>query len=197
MWGLYHKNLLHSTRIVRKLSSKNVEHTLNFSTSPKGMKFYWYGYNYKGSLKHKWHISFCYFWIQNVWTISGPPFLPPVIGNKQKTNSVAFSLQANYTDWATAIGRRILVPTFVDRGISLGQRGGSPTAVNLSLLDRSRYFFFQVAPHLSSRDWVGSVPDSVLLRKCSSAGNRTRDLCDCRQKLWPLDHSKNVKKVGK
>jgi hypothetical protein len=29
------------------------------------------------------------------------------------------------------------------------QRGGSPTVVNLSFLDRSRYFFFQVAPHLS------------------------------------------------
>jgi hypothetical protein len=26
-----------------------------------------------------------------------------------------------------------LVPTFVDRGVSRGQRGGSPTAVNLSV----------------------------------------------------------------
>jgi hypothetical protein len=34
----------------------------------------------------------------------------------------------------------ILVPTFVDRGVSRGQRGGSPTVVNLSFLDRSRYF---------------------------------------------------------
>jgi hypothetical protein len=32
--------------------------------------------------------------------------------------------------------------------VSRGQRGGSPTAVNLSFLHRSRYFFFQVAPHL-------------------------------------------------
>jgi hypothetical protein len=37
----------------------------------------------------------------------------------------------------------ILVPTVVDRGVSRGQRGGSPTAVNLSFLDRSRYFSFK------------------------------------------------------
>jgi hypothetical protein len=37
----------------------------------------------------------------------------------------------------------ILVPTFVDRGVSLGQRGGSPMVVNLSFLDRSRYFSFK------------------------------------------------------
>jgi hypothetical protein len=29
-----------------------------------------------------------------------------------------------------------LVPTFVDRGVSRRQRGGSPTVVNLSFLDR-------------------------------------------------------------
>jgi hypothetical protein len=42
---------------------------------------------------------------------------------QNKTNSVDFSPQANYRDRATAIFRRILVPTFVDRGVSLGQRG--------------------------------------------------------------------------
>jgi hypothetical protein len=56
---------------------------------------------------------------------------------------MAFSLQANYTDWATATGRTILVPTFVDRGVSLGQRGGTPTAVNLSFIDRSCYLFYK------------------------------------------------------
>jgi hypothetical protein len=66
-------------------------------------------------------------------------------------NSVALSPQANYTDWATATCRRNLVPTFADRGVSRGQPGGSPTAVNLSFLDRSRYFSFQLAPHLSSQ----------------------------------------------
>jgi hypothetical protein len=34
-------------------------------------------------------------------------------------NSVDFSQQANYIDWATAIGRRILVSNFVDRGVSV------------------------------------------------------------------------------
>jgi hypothetical protein len=67
------------------------------------------------------------------------------------TNSVAFSPQANYTDWATATDQRILVPNFVDRGMLRGQCDGIPTAVNLSFLDRSRYFFFKVAPNLSSQ----------------------------------------------
>jgi hypothetical protein len=44
----------------------------------------------------------------------------------------------------------------------------------LGFLDRSRYFFFQVAPQLCSRDCVVTAPDPLLLRKCGSAGNRTR-----------------------
>jgi hypothetical protein len=50
---------------------------------------------------------------------------------------VAFSPQENYTDWVTASCWRNLVPTFADRGVSRGQRGGSPTVVNLSFLDRN------------------------------------------------------------
>jgi hypothetical protein len=61
-------------------------------------------------------------------------------GQKLKTNSVAFSPQSNYTDWATATSYRNLMPTFADRGMSRDQRGGSPTVVNHSFLDRSRYF---------------------------------------------------------
>jgi hypothetical protein len=72
-----------------------------------------------------------------------------------KTNSVAFSPQANYTDWTTATGRRNLVPTFVDRGVSRCQRGGTRTVVNLSFLDRSSYVSFQVRPHLSSQGLSG------------------------------------------
>jgi hypothetical protein len=45
---------------------------------------------------------------------------------------------------------------------------------NLCFLDRSRYYFFLVAPQLYSRGWVGPVPDPQLLRKSSSVGNRTR-----------------------
>jgi hypothetical protein len=104
---------------------------------------------------------------------------------------VAFSPLANYTDCATATSRRILMPTFVDRGgggVSRGQRGGTLTVVNLSFLDQSHYFFLQVAPHLCSRGRVDPVPDPLLLRNSGSADNRTRDLCDCSRKLWPLDH---------
>jgi hypothetical protein len=60
-----------------------------------------------------------------------------------KTNPVALSPQANYTDWVTATFRRNLVPTFVDRGLSRGQRSGSPTVVNISFLDWGRYISFK------------------------------------------------------
>jgi hypothetical protein len=56
---------------------------------------------------------------------------------------VTLSPQANYTDCAIATCWRNLVPTFVDRRLSLGQRGGSTTVVNLSFLDRNRYFSFK------------------------------------------------------
>jgi hypothetical protein len=58
-------------------------------------------------------------------------------------NSVAFSLQENYTDWVTSTCWRILVLTFLDRGVSRGQHNGPPTVVNLSFLDRSCYFSFR------------------------------------------------------
>jgi hypothetical protein len=105
-----------------------------------------------------------------------------------KTNSVALSPQANYTDWATATCRRNLVPNFVDRGVSRGQRGGFPTVVNLQFSRREPLLFFQVAPHLSPRSWVDPIPDPLLLRKFGSAGNRTPDLTVSIQKLWLLDH---------
>jgi hypothetical protein len=72
------------------------------------------------------------------------PFLRGILSwIKSKTHSVAFSPQANWS------GK--LMPIFADRGVSCGQRGGSPTAVNLSFLNRNRYFFFQVSPHISSQ----------------------------------------------
>jgi hypothetical protein len=71
----------------------------------------------------------------------------------------------------------------MDRRVSRGQRGGSPTAANLSFLDLSRKLFFQVAPQLSSRGRVDLVPEPFLLRKSCSAGNRTRHLCVCSQEL--------------
>jgi hypothetical protein len=65
--------------------------------------------------------------------------------NKQtikQTNSVAFTPLENYTDWTTATWWH-LVPSLVDRGMSRDQRGGSPTVVILSFLDRSGYFSFK------------------------------------------------------
>jgi hypothetical protein len=47
--------------------------------------------------------------------------LSQVIKTKNKTNCVALSPRANYTDWSTATCRRNLVSTFVDRGVSLSQ----------------------------------------------------------------------------
>jgi hypothetical protein len=38
---------------------------------------------------------------------------------------------------------RNLVPTFADRGVSRGQRDGTPTVVDRSFQDRSRYFSFK------------------------------------------------------
>jgi hypothetical protein len=55
-----------------------------------------------------------------------PPSLRVIIIFVRK-NSVAFSSpQANYINTATATGRRILVAIFAYRGVSRGQRGGSP-----------------------------------------------------------------------
>jgi hypothetical protein len=66
-----------------------------------------------------------------------------------------------------------LVPTFANRGCHVVSVP-NPYGRNLGLLDRSRYFFFQVAPQLYSRGWVDPVPDPLLLRKSGSTENRTR-----------------------
>jgi hypothetical protein len=50
-----------------------------------------------------------------------------------KTNSVAFSPQANYTDWPAAICWRNLVPTFEDRGVSRGQHTADPVRSLISV----------------------------------------------------------------
>jgi hypothetical protein len=97
---------------------------------------------------------------------------------QKQTNSVACGPQANYSDWATATGRRNIVPTFVDRGLSRGQCGRSPTAVNLSFVDRSRYFSFQVAPHLSSQGLSGPRSRPTATQKfCYRRESNPRPLC--------------------
>jgi hypothetical protein len=49
------------------------------------------------------------------------------------------------------------------------------TAVNVGFLDWRCYYFFQVAPQLSSWGWVNPVPDPLLLRKTGSTGNWTQN----------------------
>jgi hypothetical protein len=66
-----------------------------------------------------------------------------------------------------------LVPTFADRGCHVVSVT-DPYGRIREILDRSHYFFFQVAPQLYSRGWVDPVPDPLLLRKSGSAGNWTR-----------------------
>jgi hypothetical protein len=80
-----------------------------------------------------------------------------------------------------------LVPTFADRGCH-EVNITDPHDRILAFLDRSRYYFFQVAPQLYSWGWVDPVPDPLLLRKSGNGGKRTRDLWICSQELWPLDH---------
>jgi hypothetical protein len=73
--------------------------------------------------------------------------------NKQ-TNPLALSPQANYTDWATTTCRRNLVPTFADRGVSRGQRGGSPTVVKSQFL---KFNYSDVGQSRGIPLWVGLV----------------------------------------
>jgi len=80
------------------------------------------------------------------------------------------------------------VPTFADRGVSRGQRNGSPRPLISVYRTWIATYFIQVAPQLTSWGWVYPVPDPLPLRKSGSAGNWTQDLCICSQKLWPLDH---------
>jgi hypothetical protein len=65
-----------------------------------------------------------------------------------------------------------LVRTFTDRGFHVVSVT-DPYGRFLGFLDRSRYFFSQVAPQLYSWGWAYTFPDP-LLRKSGSAGNRTQ-----------------------
>jgi hypothetical protein len=77
-----------------------------------------------------------------------------------------------------------LLSIFADGGCRV-VRATDPHACILGFIDRSCYYFFQVAPQLYSQSWVDSVPDP-LLRTFDSAGNRSRNLWTCSQEFWPL-----------
>jgi hypothetical protein len=95
----------------------------------------------------------------------------------ENTSSKKYSMAWVRERTYTPRGRRLsakLVPTFAGRGrrvVSVTD----PYDHILGFLDRSRYFFFQVAPQLYSRGWVDPVPDP-LLRKSGSSGNRDKEL---------------------
>jgi hypothetical protein len=66
-----------------------------------------------------------------------------------------------------------LVPNFADKRCCMVS-ATDPHGRILSFLDRSRYYFFQVAPQLYSRGWVHPVPDPLHLRK---SGIRNSNYC--------------------
>jgi hypothetical protein len=99
-----------------------------------------------------------------------------------KTTSTRISIQKKQTPWPESASelyrqsdRRLsatLVLTFADRGYHVVSVT-DPYCSILRFLDRSRYFFFQIALQLYSWGWVDPVPNPLLLRKSGSAGNRT------------------------
>jgi hypothetical protein len=76
-----------------------------------------------------------------------------------------------------------LVPTIADGECHMVSVT-DPYGLNLGFLDRSRHFFFQVAPQFYSRGWKVPVPDPLLLRKSET----NPDLWIWSQEPWPLDH---------
>jgi hypothetical protein len=79
-----------------------------------------------------------------------------------------------------------LVPTFLERGVVCSALR-IPFGRNVGFLDRSRYFFFQIAHYLYSRGWMDPFPDLLLLRKFGSTENGTRTP-ESVVRNWPLDH---------
>jgi hypothetical protein len=85
------------------------------------------------------------------------------------------SFRYKNTPWpesATELYRTKLMPTFADRECYVVSVT-DPHARIRAFLDRSRYFFFQVAPQLYSWVWVDPVPDPLLLTQCGNTRNRT------------------------
>ena len=72
-----------------------------------------------------------------------------------------------------------LVPTFADRGVSRGQRNGSPRPLISVFWTGAAIFFIQVTPQLTSRGWVCPIIQYTKLRGpalCGSAPFETFDV---------------------
>jgi hypothetical protein len=116
-------------------------------------------------------------------------YLEDYESKKQKINSVAWVREWTLPSERPPLVEKVSANFFGYSGVTWSARR-IPYGLNLGFIDRSRYFFFQVAPQLYSRSWVDPVPDPQLLRKSGSTGNRTRSWI-CRQELWPLDHGES------
>jgi hypothetical protein len=99
---------------------------------------------------------------------------------QQFNNSdTCFSCRQQYlkTSWPESTSDRSMsakiVPSFAARGCHKISVTDLYSCI-LGFLERSRYFFFQVAPQLYSQGWDDSVPNPLLLRISGSAGNRTQ-----------------------
>jgi hypothetical protein len=80
---------------------------------------------------------------------------------------------ANYTDRPTAADSRRSDCQLCGYRVPRGQREGSLWPY-YRFSRQEPLLFYQVAPQLYLRVWVDPVPDTLLLRKSGSAGNRTR-----------------------
>jgi hypothetical protein len=69
-----------------------------------------------------------------------------------ETKSVDFSLQANYTDWAT--DQQLLVPTFVDRRVLRGQCDEFPWPLISVLQTGAATFVKYLVKYPSKAEWT-------------------------------------------
>jgi hypothetical protein len=89
-----------------------------------------------------------------------------------------------------------LVSTFVGRGLSRGQHNGSLRPYSRFYRQKPLFFLSSSSTFVLTRlTWP--FPDSLLLRKSGSAGNRTRNIWICSQKLWPQDYRGGQNGTGK
>jgi hypothetical protein len=115
------------------------------------------------------HMPALVLFSEHVWHPSCTNFSAvEMLHNLKKKNLRGFGPLANYADWTTAASWRSSA-NFWGQRVLRGQRNESPGRI-LGFLDRSRYYFFQVAPQLYSR---------VLTRL---SGPRSRPTAS--QKIW-------------
>jgi hypothetical protein len=117
--------------------------------------------------KHLYRVSIYPFQLQAFTSLNRPIHI-----FKLKLNSMAW-----VCEWTIPTERPPLVGE-LSANFFLWIEGATwsmdPYSHILGFLEHSRYFFFQIAPHLYSRGWVDPVPDPLLLRKSGSTRNRTR-----------------------